>query len=118
MALSYKDYIANGQAKDFAVPFSFIHDEDIKVFVDGKRQERKINNKVVTLSAAPEANLIVRVKRETPLHERTVDFYDGSILSEENLDQANEQLFFVAQEVLDYSEGLLKMKEWSLQCFK
>ncbi|WP_163832914.1 phage tail fiber domain-containing protein [Spartinivicinus ruber] len=54
---------------------------------------------------------MVRVKRDTPLHERAVDFGDGAILSEAILDKANEQLFYVAQEVLDYSEGLLKMKE-------
>ncbi|WP_163832008.1 phage tail fiber domain-containing protein [Spartinivicinus ruber] len=111
MALSYKDYIADGQTKDFAIPFKFLNQVHIKVFVDGKAQDHVINNNVVSLASPPEANVVVRVKRETPLHERAVDFDDGAILSEAVLDMANEQLFYVAQEVLDYSEGLLKMKE-------
>lgn len=111
MALSYKDYIADGQTKDFPIPFKSLHDDDIKVFVDGQRQDRSINNKVVSLLVPPAADVVVRVKRETPLHERAIDFTDGGILSEKNLDQANEQLFYIAQEVLDYSEGLLKMHD-------
>ena len=111
MALSYKDYIADGQTKDFPIPFKSLHNDDIKVYVDGKLQDRTVNNKVVSLLAPPVANVVVRVKRETPLHERVVDFDDGAILSEKVLDQANEQLFFVAQEVLDYSEGLMKLRD-------
>ncbi|MGI0120243.1 phage tail fiber protein [Zooshikella sp. RANM57] len=109
MALSYKDYLADGQTKTFAIPFPFFHADDIKVYVAGKLTDRQIDNKVVHLTAAPATNVVVRVKRETPLHERAVDFYDGAILSEEVLDRANEQLFYVAQEVKDYTEGLLRM---------
>ncbi|MCX4024742.1 hypothetical protein H0A36_28735 [Endozoicomonas sp. SM1973] len=111
MALSYKDYIADGQTKDFAIPFKFLNSNHIKVYVAGKQANCSINNNVASLSSPPAANVVVRVKRETPLHERAVDFDDGAILSEAVLDMANEQLFYVAQEVLDYSEGLLKMKE-------
>ncbi|MCX4025625.1 hypothetical protein H0A36_29170 [Endozoicomonas sp. SM1973] len=111
MALSYKDYIADGQTKDFAIPFKFLNSSHIKVYVAGKEVSCSINNNVVSLSSPPAANVVVRVKRETPLHERAVDFDDGAILSEAVLDMANEQLFYVAQEVLDYSEGLLKMRE-------
>lgn len=111
MALSYKDYIADGQTKDFPIPFPYFHADDVKVYVNGKTANRKINNKVVSLDSPPKADSTIRVKRETPLHERAVDFYDGAILSEDILDTANEQLFYVAQEVRDYTEGILKMLE-------
>lgn len=111
MALSYKDYIADGQTKDFPIPFPYFHADDVKVYVNGKTANRKINNKVVSLDSPPQADSTIRVKRETPLHERAVDFYDGAILSEDILDTANEQLFYVAQEVRDYTEGILKMLE-------
>ncbi|MDE1462108.1 phage tail fiber protein [Spartinivicinus poritis] len=91
--------------------YSIVNKSHIKVFIAGKESSCLINNNVASLSSPPAANVVVRVKRETPLHERAVDFDDGAILSEAVLDMANEQLFYVAQEVLDYSEGLLKMKE-------
>lgn len=50
---------------------------------------------------APKAGAMVEVRRITPSDKRLVDFIDGSVLQEFELDLANVQLLFLIQEALD-----------------
>ena len=49
------------------------------------------------------------IKRETPTNARLVDFQDGSVLTESDLDKSADQNFFIAQEINDESQSALKL---------
>ena len=53
--------------------------------------------------------VVVLIKRETPTNARLVDFQDGSVLTESDLDKSADQNFFIAQEINDESQSAMKL---------
>ena len=111
--------IASAQGS-FTFSFSYINGTDIDAFVDGvKVFENNAstgtavggNTYTVTFSS-PGSNTLtftpnvpagsdVRIERNTDLTTKEVDFSDGSVLTENALDKAVDQVFFAAQEAID-----------------
>lgn len=108
MALARIDYQGDGATSSFSVPFEYIEQDHIEVTVDGVPTTYSwSSSQVVTVTPAPTG--LVRVERKTPNAERMVDFEDGSVLGEEDLDLMNEQLFYVVQEYTDVAGDALKV---------
>jgi len=109
MAYSYIEYNADGSTTTFSVPFDYTAQADIKVFVDGVEDTSFTFNSasVIQTSTIPTASAVVRVERNTDLDARAVDFASGSVLTEEDLDNSNIQVFFAAQEAIDTAESAL-----------
>ena len=109
MAYSYVTYTGDGSTQIYTVPFPFIKQEDIHVFLDAEEvpTERMewLSEASIKLDAPPEQGAIIRIRRDTDKEEVVVDFHDGSVLSEEDLDQNTRQLLFIAQEAYDALEG-------------
>jgi len=53
------------------------------------------------LTPAPVTNDAILIKRKTPATSRLVDYQNGSVLKEENLDLDSNQLFYLQQEAID-----------------
>jgi hypothetical protein len=107
MANTYVDYTAVASQTDYNFSFEYLRDEHVKVKVD---DVIVTNYTIVTspvqlirFNTAPTASAEIRIYRDSrgdfsPL----VDFVDGSVLTENELDEAYRHNLFVSQEA---SEG-------------
>ncbi len=103
MAYSYREFNGDGLTKTFNIPFVYASAEEIAVYVDGVATTAYTftSSNTLQLATAPANGSVVRIQRTTDLEERAVDFINGSVLSEEDLDKAFIQVFNAAQEAVD-----------------
>lgn len=103
MAFSYHNYTGDNTTTTFSIPFTFTAQSEISVTVDGVAQTGLTfpSATSVQLSSAPATGTLVQVRRTTSLTSRAVDFASGSVLTEEDLDNSNIQVFHAAQEAVD-----------------
>ena len=81
-------YTANGSTDTFAITFSFIDSTHVKVFLDGVATTNfTVSGSNVVMNSNPSNSVVVLIKRETPTDARLVDFQDGSVLTESDLDK-------------------------------
>lgn len=111
MAYSYIEYTGDGLTQTFNVPFTYASQSEIIVYVNGAATTAFTftSSSTIAMATAPANGSVVRVGRTTNLTSRAVDFINGSVLSEEDLDRAFVQVFNAAQEAVDKSnEALFK----------
>ncbi|WP_375276192.1 phage tail fiber domain-containing protein, partial [Methylorubrum thiocyanatum] len=102
MALSFAQYLGDGVTRLFPVPFEYLNKAHVSVTVNGDPAVPVWEgNQAVRLSSAPATDAVVEVARNTPGDTRLVDFVDGSVLTERDLDLSALQLLFIAQEASD-----------------
>jgi hypothetical protein len=109
MALSYVEYTASGSTNQFDITFDYIDRTHVKVYVDNVEDTSFtfINDSRVQTSTTPSNGAIVKIDRDTPTDARLVDFQDGSVLTETDLDKSANQNFYIAQETTDEVESKL-----------
>jgi flagellar biosynthesis GTPase FlhF len=95
-------YIGDGNTTTFSIPFDYLNQNHVKVYVDGVEETGKSFPSAgqVILTSAPPQDSVVLIIRETP-KERVVDFQNASILDEGVLDLDSNQMMFVVQEGFD-----------------
>lgn len=102
MAISYVDYVGNGVTTNFSVTFPYLDREHVYARVNGIDVEFSwINSTTIAISPAPASTTLVRVGRDTPSLVPEVDFQDGAIVTEEQLDTNSKQNLYVSQEAED-----------------
>jgi len=108
MAFSYIEYTADGSTNTFAVPFPYTLPADISVFVNGVSTSFTFTStSTVNVSTAPAASAVVRISRNTGISTRAVDFSNGAVLTESDLDSSNIQVFQAAQEAIDTANAAI-----------
>jgi len=120
MAFSYKDYTGDGVTDTFTITFTYQSTDEISVTVDGVAETGLTfpSTTTVQLTSAPASDALVRVRRTTSLTSRSVDFASGSVLTEEDLDNSNIQVFHAAQEAIDTSNDGITLADddkWDAQ---
>jgi hypothetical protein len=112
MARSVVTYVADGSTDEFDVTFPYISRNHVSIKVNNTDQvlpPRWVSDSRIKLSFLPPNGSVVEIRRRTPLDTRLVDFQNGSVLTEEELDKAINQVFYVQQELTDlYDAGLGK----------
>ena len=104
MAYSYNTYTGNGSTTQYNISWTYIDSTHVKCYLDGVATTAfSVSSSVITFDTAPTAGVVIRIERETPIDNRLVDFQDGSVLSEADLDRSADQNFYVAQEITDDS---------------
>lgn len=117
MALSYTSYTATSGQTDFAFSFPYLSTSHVKVQINGVDTAAYTvvtspSTKVVLTTGAT-AGQIVKVYRLTPGRSASpnnvnlVDFVNGSVLSEEDLDKNAKQLLYLIQESDDTGGGAM-----------
>lgn len=102
MAYSYVLYTGNGTTTNYTFPFQYLTATDIKVRVNSVLTEFTfLNSSTVTISPAPSAGSIIEIRRETISDSPPVDFTDGSVLLEKDLDLIARYNLFASQEAYD-----------------
>jgi hypothetical protein len=102
VAYSYVQYTGNGATTNYAIPFSYLDSSHIKVRVNGTVTAfTLLNSSTVQISPAPLAGTIIDIRRETPKDSAPVNFTDGSVLLEKDLDLLAAFNLYTAQESAD-----------------
>ena len=103
MPLSSVLYTADGNTNQFDITFSYIDSTHVKVFVDNVEDTNFtfVNTSRIQTSSTPANTKVVKIERQTPTSARLVDFQDGSVLTETDLDKSANQNFFIVQENAD-----------------
>jgi len=106
MALTSATYSATAGQTDFAITFPYIEKTHVYVKIDGEDTAAfTVNTGTgnVVLNTGATAGQTVRIYRKTPGRTeaesvRLVDFQDGSVLTESDLDKITLQLLYLSQE--------------------
>ncbi len=121
MPLSYVQYNGDGSTDTFNIPFSYISKSHIQVKVNGVVDSGITfpTSSTVKTSSIPSSGIIVEVRRITPNTTKLVDFQDGTLLSEGDLDKTSDQMLFVVQETVDTVDSKLPLdsasNKWDAQ---
>jgi hypothetical protein len=75
----------------------------LKIYVNGVAQSYTMSDAstLVLASAPPAGTANVVIRRDSSISARAVDYVEGSVLTETNLDRDSKQAFFLAQEIYD-----------------
>ena len=120
MANTYVDYTATGGQTDFDFAFPYLEDEHIKVEINGAETTdftivATPSTKVVLDSGAT-AGATVRVRRRSAPNQNLVDFVNGSVLTESELDLAYRHNRYLAEEIAELNDQSLQKEiggtEW------
>lgn len=107
MAKSFNTFVGNGLTKQFTFDFHYLDSSHVEVTVDGIPVDFTfLNQNTVVLSSTPPNQAVVVIGRETPIDEAVIDFKDGSILGESDLDNNTLQVLFALQEAYDSFKGV------------
>ena len=101
-------YIGNGVAKEFAIPFSFLEQEHIKVRqkkndIQTERTDWTVKNGNLVFADAPESGADIAIVREVPLTQET-DYRDNEILHAETLERNFDKLTMQVQQLKEQAD--------------
>ena len=107
---AFNTYTGNGSTTQYAITWEYLDSTHVKAYLDGVATTSfTISSSTVTFNSAPTNGAIIRIERETPLTSRLVDFQDGSVLTESDLDKSANQNFFAVQEFSDDASNYLQL---------
>ena len=119
MAITFVDYTATASQTDFLFNFDYLEDEHVVVTVDGVTQTLTTNytidltsTKKIVLSSptTPIAGgEIVRIRRISAPDENLVDFQNGSVLTESELDRAYLHNRYLAEESAEQNDVSMRL---------
>ncbi len=113
--LARVSYTGNNSTVDYALPFSYIATSHIYAWLDNVATTAfSVSGSTLTFDTAPGTGVAILIKRVTPTDARLVDFTDGSVLTESDLDQSADQNFYIAQESSDTAQTHLALNNSSL----
>ena len=108
--LARVSYTGNGSTVGYALPFSYIVTSHIKAYLANTETSAfTVSGSTLTFTTAPANAVAILIKRVTPTDARLVDFTDGSVLTESDLDQSADQNFYIAQESSDLAQTHLAL---------
>jgi len=105
-------HTGNGSTNNFAISFSFLANNEVDVTVAGVLKtldtHYTISGSTVTFTSGntPANGAAVKFQRDTDISAKKVDFQDGSVLTETDLDTNSDQVLFAQQEITDKLGGI------------
>jgi tail fiber protein len=105
------ELVASGGQDNFAFPFDYLSQTHIFVFSNDipvlDTDFSFLNPSTITLDTPASVNDVIRIARVTPIDGPIVDFVNGSVLGEDDLDTGFLQVLFATQEYSDVTDLLL-----------
>lgn len=111
MAYSYVRYTGNGTTTNYTFSFPYLSADHIKVRVNGALVPGYtfLNSSTVQFDTAPVVGAIIEIRRETPKNTPVVNFQDGSVLLERDLDLLATFDLYIAQESQDGVDSSIQL---------
>lgn len=116
MANTYVDYTATASQTDFAFNFPYLEDEHIKVYINSIEKLQSD----FSISTSPATKIVlnvpatggetVRVRRKSQPNDDLVDFVNGSILTESELDRGYRHTRYLAEEASEFASVSLELE--------
>ena len=106
-AASFTNHTGNGSTANFSISFSYISSNEIDVFVGGVLKtigtHYTVSGSTITFTSGniPSNGTSIKFQRDTDISVKKVDFIDGSVLTEKDLDTNSDQILFGLQEFVD-----------------
>ena len=116
---TYVDYTATAAQTDFAFTFDFLEEEHVTVEIDGSPISSSLFSvvtsptKKIVLTSGATAGQNVRVRRKSQPDVNLVDFENGSVLTESELDRAYQHNRFLNEEIAELNDASVQKKEGS-----
>jgi len=114
---TYFDYVADADkiSNGFLVPFDYLEDEHVTVEVAGvvnTNTQLVVGNPVkIKVLSGVTAGQIVRVRRKSQPDTNLVDFVNGSVLTESELDRAYLHNRYLAEEISELNDASLQEEQ-------
>ena len=111
-AASSTTHTGNGSTAAFSISFSYISTAEIDVTVAGTLKtlgtHYTVSGATITFTSGniPANGAAIKFQRDTDISAKKVDFEDGSVLTEFDLDTNSDQVLFAQQEILDKLAGI------------
>ena len=118
MANSFVRYTGNGSTSSYAVPFSYRAQGDVAITIDGVATTAFTWDGAgtnITFTSPPANSSSIEIRRTTSQAARLVDYADGSVLKENDLDTDSQQGFFMGQEAIDDAADKIKLDNADFQ---
>lgn len=115
MAITYSDYTGDGSNTDFAFSFPYLEDTHVVVEVDGIDKTITAGDftlpttSLVRMTVAPALAALVRVKRVSDFATDLVDFTNGSVLTEGDLDRAYQHNRYLNEEAAEGNDASMQI---------
>ena len=107
-AATFTNHTGNGTAGPFSISFSYLAESEVDVTVGGVLKTitthytfTSATQITFTSGNEPANGVAIKFQRDTNIGSKKVDFVDGSVLTESDLDTQNDQLLFAQQEIVD-----------------
>ena len=96
-------YVSDGTTPNFAVPFEYLSQDHVKVYINAVPLEnyRWNSQYSVNVISTPNVGDAIMVQRETPFDEQMITWHDGSVIFSDDMNMADLQLLFILQEIKD-----------------
>jgi len=111
-AASFTEHTGNGSAGPFTISFSYLSQAEVDVTVGDVLKTisthytfTSANQITFTSGNEPANGVAIKFQRDTNISSKKVDFQDGSVLTETDLDTNADQLLFSMQELVDNGVG-------------
>lgn len=103
MAYSYVRYEAVAGVQNYTFSFGYLDQSHIQVRLNGTLTTAYtfLNSSTIQFTTAPEAGVQIEIRRVTPKNTPIVDFQDGSVILEKDLDLLATFNLYVSQETDD-----------------
>jgi hypothetical protein len=115
MANTYVDYTATAGQTDFAFSFPYLEDEHVEVLIDGVKTTAfslvTTPSTKVVLNSGATSGQIVRIRRNSDPTVNLVDFVNGSVLTESELDRAYQHNRYLNEEAFEGNTSSLQVLE-------
>ena len=112
MANTKAEYVGDGVTDTFAIVFPRISDTHVEVYVNNIQLTTpnfwSVQGGNVVFVTPPGDQALIRIQRNTDVNNRLVDYNDGAVLTEEELDLDSKQAFYLAQEVKENYSDLIE----------
>ncbi len=112
-AASFTNHTGNGSAGPFSISFSYLSEAEVDVTVGGVLKTITTHytftsGTQITFTSGnePGNGVAIKFQRDTNISAKKVDFQDGSVLTETDLDTNADQVLFAQQEILDKLSGI------------
>ena len=109
---SFTSHTGNGSAGPFSISFSYLSEAEVDVTVGGVLKTitthytfTSATQITFTSGNEPGNGVAIKFQRDTNVGSKKVDFVDGSVLTEIDLDNNSDQLLFSMQEIVDSGAG-------------
>jgi len=107
-AASFTNHTGNGSAGPFNISFSYLSEAEVDVTVGGVLKTitthytfTSATQITFTSGNEPANGVAIKFQRDTNISAKKVDFADGSVLTEADLDANSDQVLFAQQEIID-----------------